>query len=145
MKNRNNWLTFFVSLFFSSTLLAVNGWIPVDDTELTLPDGRMVSSIRTGDHSHKIVLKNGKKVLWSYNFEFEYDRLWDDAFFVPIKPKKYFFDLNHDGYFEIAIATWDGGNNMEHRDAVIFTVKENSLEYFGRHPFNLEYGTYVYP
>lgn len=142
LKNQNK---IFVFLFlFSRVASAVNGDIPVDNTHLRLPDGREIFSVRKGDHSHQIVLKNGQKILWQKTFEYEYDRLWDYAFFVPIKKGLFSYDLNHDGYPKIAIATWDGGNAMDHRTAVIFEVKKNSLKVYGIHRFNLEYGRYVY-
>ena len=141
------------SLSFSLTVLLVifcsyssakNGWIPVDDRKIILPDGRLILSVRKGDHSHSLALKKGDRILWERVFEEEYDRLWDYAFFVPIKPMKYSFDLNSDGFPEIAIATWDGGNNMAGRDALLFTVKLTELKYIGRYPFNLEYGESVF-
>jgi len=143
LKNLNSFAA--AILLSSSVAIAINGYIPLDDTHIKLMDGRELFSIRTGPNSHKIVLKQKQKVLWEKNFEEEYDRLWDYAFFVPIKKGHYSYDLNHDGYPKIAVATWDGGNAMDHRTAVIFEIKNNSLEYYGTHRFNLEYGRYVYP
>ncbi|MEQ1878662.1 MAG: hypothetical protein ABL958_18610 [Bdellovibrionia bacterium] len=77
-------------------------------------------------------------------YEEEFDRLWDYAFFVPIKPGKYFDDVNGDGFPEVGIATWDGGNNIIHRYGLAFSVKGNKLTYFGRQKFNLEYGESIY-
>ena len=134
-----------VLIFSSNMAFAVNGAIPVDNTRVRLPDGREVFSIRAGPNSHTIVLKQKQKVLWQKTFEYEYDRLWDYAFFVPIKKGRFAYDLNHTGYPKIAIATWDGGNAMDRRTALIFEVKANSLEYYTTHRFNLEYGHYVFP
>jgi len=86
LKNQNKILFVFLILF-SKITLAVNGDIPVDNTYLRLPDGREIFSVRKGDHSHQIVLKDKQKILWQKTFEYEYDRLWDYAFFVPIKKK----------------------------------------------------------
>lgn len=134
-----------VIMMAANSAIAVNGYIPLDKKHIRLTDGREIISLRTGDHSHQIVLRKGKKVLWKKNFEEEYDRLWDHAFFIPIKKGHYSYDLNHDGILKIAIATWDGGNAMDYRTALIFTVKQNSLEYYSFKKFNLEYGRYVYP
>jgi len=123
-------VAFVILLLFSGIALAVNGDIPVDNTHIKLPDGKEVFSIRKGDHSHQIVLKNKGKILWQKTFEYEYDRLWDYAFFVPIKKGRFVYDLNHTGYPKIAIATWDGGNAMDHRTALIFEVRPQSLEYY---------------
>jgi hypothetical protein len=144
IKNPSRFIVTIIFLF-SSFAIGVGGYIPVDDTRIKLPDGREILSVRTGPNSHKIVLKKKQKVLWEKNFEEEYDRLWDYAFFVPVKKGYYSYDLDHDGYPKIAIATWDGGNAMDHRTALIFEVKKNSLKYYGIHHFNLEYGRYVYP
>jgi hypothetical protein len=133
-------------IFISSSIaLAINGYIPIDNTRIKLSNGTEVLTVRVSPTSHKVVLKRKQKVLWERTFEEEYDRLWEYAFFVPIKKNHFSYDLNHDGKLKIAIATWDGGNAMDHRTALIFTVTNNSLEYYGAHKFNLEYGRYVYP
>jgi hypothetical protein len=135
-----------ITFVFSSKLaFAVNGYIPVDDTHLRLSDGREIFSIRKGDHSHQIVLKRKNAILWQKTFEYEYDRLWDYAFFVPVKKDHLAFDLNGNGNPKVAIATWDGGNAMDRRTAIIFEVTADALKYYDTQSFNLEYGRYVYP
>jgi len=143
-KSLNKFLSLII-LIFCQSARAVNGYIPLDKKHITLPDGREILAVRTGDHSHEIVFKYSQKIIWKKNFEQEYDRLWDHAFFVPIKKGRYSYDLDHSGYPKIAVATWDGGNAMDHRTVVIFEVKKDSLVYWGVHPFNLEYGKFVYP
>lgn len=132
-------------IFLPPTAFAVNGYIPVDNTHIRLGDGRDIFSIRKGDHSHQIVLKRKNVILWQKTFEYEYDRLWDYAFFVPVKKDQLAFDLNGNGNLKIAIATWDGGNSMDHRTAIIFEVTKDELKYYDIHKFNLEYGHNVYP
>lgn len=137
--------TLFLLVLVSIEVLAIDGLIPVDDTEITLSDGREILIRRDDDQEHSVILKDGQKVLWEQKYHLEYDRLWQYAFFVPVKKgKKYAFDLNGDGAPEIAIGTWDGGNNMKNRDVLLFTVTGHSLEYYGRAPFNLEFGEYVF-
>jgi hypothetical protein len=151
-KNQNSYfwrLSFFALFFFSFQGLAAQGEMPVDDVDLNLPDGRSIHLKRIGDHRQLVTLvKNSdhnKVVLWKKEFEEEFDRLWDWAFFVPVRPKKYVVDINRDGYPEIGIATWDGGNNIDNRYALVFSVLENQLVYIGRRKFNLEYGRSLYP
>lgn len=143
MKNLSS--AFLIFFFLSSPVLPINGWIPVDDTEIKLSDGRKIIAERSGPNSHKIILMRQKKIIWQNNFEQEYERLWDYAFFVPLKKGRYSSDLNKDGLLEVAIGTWDGGNNMANRTVLIFTVKKESLEYYATEKFNLEFGKYVYP
>ena len=133
-----------VSIIMMPAAYAANGKMPIDNTTIFLPDGRSIETIRCGVHCHCLVTKRGKQVLCTQCFEEQFDRLWDYAFFVPIKPKKYVWDLDGDGSVEIGIATWDGGNNISNRYALAFSVRGNKLIYFGRQKFNLEYGESVY-
>ncbi len=138
-----------VLLLLSAECLAANGEMPVDDVDLNLPDGRSLHLKRIGDHRQLLTIEKGtdthKNILWKKEFEEEFDRLWDWAFFVPIKPKRYVADINNDGFPEIGIATWDGGNNIDNRYALVFSVKGNKLVYVDRRRFNLEYGESIYP
>ncbi len=143
MKNLNKLIILF--LMNISVVHAVDGLIPIENIEMKLSNERSVITQRTGIHSHKIVLKQKDKVIWQKEYEEEYERLWDYAFFIPIKKNRNSYDLNQDGYPEIAIGTWDGGNNMANRTVLIFTVKKDKLEYFSKEKINLEYGKYVYP
>lgn len=141
-------MVFALSLF-SVQVLAAHGEMPVDDVDLNLPDGRSIHLKRIGDHRQLITIEKGsgrkRVVLGKQEFEEEFDRLWDWAFFVPIKPKKYVVDVNKDGYPEIGIATWDGGNNIDNRYALVFSVRGNRLVYVDQRKFNLEYGESIYP
>ena len=129
----------------TSVAHAVNGEMPIDDTTLKLRDGRILQLQRRGDHAHALILRDGKRALWTMEFSEEYDRLWDYAFFVPmLPPNVYQRDVNHDQFPEVAIATWDGGNNMMHRTALIFSVLPSSMRYLCTRPFNLEYGRAVF-
>jgi hypothetical protein len=107
---------------------------------LTLADGR------------KLVLKHAQseaacwemslrartgKYLWDRTFCTDFDLLWLEPFFVPIKADRYELDLNRDGYPEIGVAVWDGGN-APMRWAIIFTVEEKSLRPYGRKKYNIE-------
>lgn len=133
-----------IFLLGSASAYAANGKMPIDDTEIKLPDGRAIEAIRCGVHCHCLVVKRAKNVLRKQCYEEEFDRLWDYAFFVPVKPGKYIADVDGDGNSEIGIATWDGGNNIINRYGLAFSIKGNKLVYFGRKKFNLEYGEYLY-
>lgn len=144
IKSHNKLLiSVFILIITTNLTNAENGEMPIDNTDLTLPDGRKLELKRAGDHSHILYLKNGKKSIWKRTFEYEYDRLWDYAFFVPVKKGQYSVDVNKDGHPEIAIATWDGGNNIDNRYALVFSVLKNELKYYTKGKFNLEYGDYV--
>lgn len=133
------------TLLSAAAAWGAGGRMPTENKSLRLADGREIFLDRRGDHSHDVMLLGADRILWSRVFEQEYDRLWDYAFFVPVKKGgHYSYDMNGDGYPEIAIATWDGGINMRGRTALVFTVLPDSLAYFATEPFNLEYGEYVY-
>lgn len=136
-------LTLF-ACFFSNVAVAANGEMPIDDTGISLPDGRKIETIRCGGHCHCLVVKRAKTILRKQCYEQEFNRLWDYAFFVPVKPGKYISDVDGDGNPEIGVATWDGGNNIINRYGLAFSLKGNKLVYFGRKKFNLEYGEYLY-
>lgn len=151
----NPWKTFIRSLrnvpkafaflaFGSVSAYAANGVMPINDNEITLADGRAIEAIRCGTHCHCLVVKRARNVLRKQCYEEEFDRLWDYAFFVPIKPGKYVADVDGDGNPEIGVATWDGGNNIVNRYGLAFSINGNKLIYFGRKKFNLEYGEYLY-
>ena len=111
--------------------------IPTEKDTLDLPGGRVVKLLRVSQHETRISLErhsgSRSKVLWTRVYEQEYERLWDQAFFVPVRPGRYFVDLNGDGAPEIGIATWDGGNYL-FGHGLLFSVKKRSLTYFGRSP-----------
>ena len=144
MRNRNSIIFSSLLVIVPVILFAANGVMPIDDKELKLLEGRKLLLKRAGVHSHTLLLMQNSNLVWKRTFEEEYDRLWDYAFFVPVKKGRYSVDINGDGNPEIAIATWDGGNNIAKRDALVFTVKKDSIKYLTRGKFNLEYGEYVF-
>jgi len=143
-KSRSRALVFVFFLLLTPKINSANGVMPIDDAEIKLPDGRILLAKRDSGQSHWLILKLKNQTLWIKRFELEYDRVWAYAFFVPVKKGHYIYDLNRDGSPEVAVATWDGGNNIANRYALVFSVKNNSLRYYDRKKFNLEYGEYVY-
>ena len=123
---------------------AAHGKMPLDDTKIHLVDGRTIEAVRCGTHCHCLTVRSAQRALRKQCYQEEFDRLWDYAFFVPIKPGKYVADIDGDGDPEIGVATWDGGNNIINRYALAFSIKGNKLVYFGRKKFNLEYGEWMY-
>ena len=136
------------SWFFSfcTTLHAANGVMPIDNTEIELADGRWVIAQRNGELSHCLIVKaKGKTEILSLQcFEQEPDRLWQYAFFIPVKRASFVSDIDNNGSLEIGVATWDGGNKIDDRYALIFSLKNNRLQYYGRKKFNLENGEYLF-
>ena len=136
-------------IFFLTLLdlqaLAAQGVMPIDDTEITLLDGRVIKAVRCGDHCHCLEVIKNQQRLRRQCYQEEFDRLWDYTFFVPIKKGGlYSADIDGDGTLEIGIATWDGGNNIADRYALVFSVRGNKLVYMTRKKFNLEYGEYLF-
>ena len=104
---------------------------PFDKTKITMKDGRTIRLDKMSEeYTWKLSLfSKAKKLLWSKTYSQDFKSLWGDAFFVRVKRKTFIYDLNHDGYPEIALTTWDGGN-APLRPAIIFTVKEKELKVF---------------
>ena len=119
MKNLKNTVISVLTLIFvtcfSTISFAPNGDMPVDDVTLKLSDGRVLHLSRISQHAHIFTIKKSGKLICKRKYEEEYDRVWDWAFFVPVKKGHYEADVNGDGMPEIAIATWDGGNNIAER------------------------------
>jgi hypothetical protein len=141
---RNFVKAFAILLMGSNSSFGANGVMPIDNTEIKLPDGRTVEAVRCGVHCQCLNIKMEKRTLRRQCYQEEFDRLWDYAFFVPMKPGQYVADVDGDGSPEIGVATWDGGNNIANRYALVFSIKRNKLNFFGRRKFNLEYGEYLY-
>lgn len=116
---------------------------------LELPNG---NEVLISYHSHseealskiRIFMRNGGKILWDKTFVNEYGELWYKANFIPIIKDKFVEDLNGDGFDEIAIANWSGGKSSCASSAIIFTVKENSLQFLKRQEINTEFSRSIY-
>ena len=104
-------------------------------------------------HSHseetlskiRIFMRRSGKILWDKTFVNEYDELWYKANFIPVVKDQFLEDLNDDGSTEIAISNWNGGKAPCASSAIIFTVKEDSLQFFKKQQINTEFSRYVYP
>ncbi len=109
--------------------------IPTEMDTLHLADGRVIRLLRISQHETKMWLEKGsggrRQVIWTKVFEQEYEGLWDQAFFVPVRPGRYIVDVDRDGTPEIGVATWDGGNYF-YGYGLLFSVKKRSIKYFGR-------------
>lgn len=116
---------------------------------LKLPNG---NEVLVSYHSHsegalskiRIFMRNSVGVLWDKTFVNEYDELWYKANFIPIIEDNFFLDLNDDGFYEVAIANWSGGKAPCASSAMIFTIKENSLQYLKKEQINTEFSRSVY-
>jgi len=92
----------------------------------------------------RLFLRNGKRVFWDKTFSQEYGALWNRAYFVPLIPGQFIADLNDDGFPEIAVATWHGGNAVWSNLAIIFTMKNDHLEFLKTFPINVEFSRSVF-
>ncbi len=99
-----------------------------DNTELLLPNGISLQTKKTGKLSSTLILKKKNRLVWKKQYEEAFDSLWHYAYFVPILKNQYYSDVNDDGYIEVAVGIWDGGNSPC-RKAHIFSIREKSLKY----------------
>lgn len=117
---------------------------------LKLPNG---NEVIISYHSHseetlskiRIFMRNNDKTLWDKTFVNEYDELWYKANFIPVVKDQFLEDLNDDGLPEIGVANWNGGKAPCASSAIIFTVKEDSLQFLKKQEINTEFSRHVYP
>ncbi len=146
-----------IKFLISIMLLSLNVWATDPDPYvealakkkyLELPDGReiLISYFSLKDEMKiRIFMREKNKVLWDKSFIDEYDELWYHANFIPVVKNKFLEDLDGDGSPEIAIANWNGGKAPCASSAIIFTVKENSLQFLKKQQINTEFSRQVYP
>lgn len=118
-------------LLYLIPLTSYGGDVPIDRDFLRLPDQRWIWLEKTGWHSTRIILGQGKKSLknriWSEVHETNGRRhTWEYAFFVRIKPA-HFITYDADKNPQIALSTYDMGNGVM-RWAIIYRVKKDRLE-----------------
>lgn len=116
---------------------------------LKLPNGNEIlisyhSPTTDSNAKIRIFIRNQRKVLWDKTYVNEYDEVWYQANFIPVVKGKFIEDLNDDGFFEIGIANWNGGKATCSSSAMIFTLKENSLQFLKKQQINTEFSSYVY-
>lgn len=93
---------------------------------------------------YRLFLRSGKRVLWDKTFSQEYETFWNRANFIPLIPDNFILDLNDDGFQEVAVATSHGGNAVWSNLAVIFTLKNDKLEFLRTFPINIEFSRSVF-
>ena len=89
-------------------------------------------------------MRKEDKILWDKTFVNEYDELWYKANFIPLVKNEFVEDLNNDGFPEIGIANWSGGKAPCASSAIIFTLKEDSLQFLKKQEINTEFSRSVY-
>jgi hypothetical protein len=92
----------------------------------------------------RIFMRKNDKILWDKTFVDEFDELWNQANFIPVIKDKFFEDLNDDGFYEIGIANWNGGKAPCASSAIIFTVKDDSLQFLKKQQINTEFSRFIY-
>ena len=117
---------------------------------LKLPDQREVIISYHPEHGEdgvykiRVFLRQGSKILWDKTFSEDYDEYWIRASFMHLVRGHYFSDLNGDGFPEIAISVSHGGMAVWDTPAMIFTIKETSLEFLKKQQTNEEFSEFVY-
>lgn len=115
---------------------------------LKLPDGReiLISYFSYNDEMKiRIFMRKKNKVLWDKSFIDEFDELWHQAHFIPVIKDKFLEDLNDDELPELGIAIWNGGKAPCASSGIIFTVKEDSLQFLKKQEINTEFSRQIYP
>ncbi len=139
-------------------LLSLNLWAKLPDpvveklwdkNYLKTSLGKEIILVRMEFHGgepnyHRLFMRQGKKIIWDKTFSQEYGALWNRAYFIPLVPDEFFLDLNDDGYPEIAVGTSHGGQAVWSNLAMIFTVKDDGLEFLKSFPINVEFSRSVY-
>ena len=92
----------------------------------------------------RVFMRNKNKILWDKTFVNDYNEVWYQANFIPVVQDKFIEDLDEDGFPEIGIANWSGGMASWASSAIIFSVKENSLEFLRKQQINIEFSRSVY-
>jgi len=121
-----------------------------DKTYLKLPDGREIIISYPLKYNEgvgekvRVFMRSGARVLWDKTFAEDFGTLWHEAYFIPVKTDYFVADLNDDSIQEIAIAVWSGGNASQNSLALIFSVKDKSLQLFKKEPIAIEFARSVY-
>jgi hypothetical protein len=119
----------------------------MEKTFLKLPNRReiLISYYSSKDEMKiRIFMREKDKVLWDKSFIDAYDELWHQAHFIPVVKGKFLEDLNDDGLPEIGIANWNGGKAPCASSAIIFTVRDDSLQFLKKQEINTEFSRYIY-
>lgn len=116
---------------------------PVDRDFLRLSDGRWIWLKKIDTWSTQMIMGKGKNrndkknIIWSKVYEDNPERTWDYAYFSYLRPKKLLVDLDHDGFYEVAIATYDMGTLII-RPVTVFSIRPKELVYLhDTKPINL--------
>lgn len=145
-------------IFFLSLNLNFNLWAKLPDPVveklwdkkyLKTTSGNEIILVSMETHGgeanyYRLFMRQGKKVLWDKTFSQEYGALWNRAYFIPLIPNEFILDLNDDGFPEIAVGTSHGGQAVWRNLAVIFTVRDDHLEFLKTFPTNVEFSRSIY-
>ena len=117
---------------------------------LKLGDGKeiIISQPGTSDEDlvkKRVFMRSGNKVLWDKTFNSEQgEYIWQGAHFIPVVPGKFSYDYDKDGYEEIAIAVWHGGQSIASGSAYVFSISGDSLIFKKKEDINYEFSRSVY-
>lgn len=117
---------------------------------LKLSDGKEIIISQPGTRDEDLVkkrifMRSGNKVLWDKTFNSEQgENIWQGAHFIPVVPGKFSYDYDKDGYEEIAIAVWHGGQSIASSSAYVFSISGDSLIFKKKEDINYEFSRSVY-
>lgn len=116
---------------------------------LKLPNGKEIiishhSRNENDQGKIRIFMRSKNQVIWDKTFVNNYGEFWYRANFIPVIKDDFFNDLNEDNYPEIGIAIWSGGMASWESSAIIFSVKEDSLEFLRKQKINIEFSLFIF-
>ena len=90
--------------------------------------------------SQLLLIESGYK--YDHSSLIKYWNNFTNVFFVYLKDKNYFYDLDGDGSLEVALYPMVAGNNPI-TDTYIYSIKENRFIFYGMGRFHFEWGPFV--
>ena len=157
MMNQNKII--YIILLLSFEVFSLTEPVSTAVNKIRLPDGTSIELVsklpekcylQADDSSEDIYcFPTNKLFILRKGHKFDYTNLvkkWDDFFvyFVKIRKDTYYYDLNGDGLYEIALLPMLSGGGAWYLDAYLYTVNKNSLISYGRGRFNWELGKHVH-
>lgn len=100
------------------------------------------------DLGRDLCLPSSQLLLNDSGYKYDLSKLikyWNNSsyvYFVYLKDKKYFSDLDGDGSLEVALYPMVAGNNPI-TDTYIYSIKGNRLSFYGMGRFHFEWGPFV--
>lgn len=97
-----------------------------------------------GVYKIRLFMRKNGNVVWDKTFSEDFNEIWTRAAFIPVIKDSHAFDLNNDGNLEIGVVVSHGGNAVWNTPSMIFTVKDEGLEFLKKQQVNEEFSEFVY-